>query len=127
MRIKNASQCLRTVTSVVAHSAPHRERICLMRRLTKEAIVLDNILNSTLLTLIVAVATAVIATVLQPDPRAGGGGHNPAGISVREVTGPRPPLAADTDTSTPVVQLPKVVVTGHQRQPSEAVSVAATN
>jgi hypothetical protein len=99
-----------------------------MRRLTKEPIVLDDILNSSVFTLIAAVAVAVTAIALQPDPHVeSGAGRNLVGPSTVAATGPRQPTAAASNTSQSVVQPPTVVVTGRRLQPSEVVSVAATD
>lgn len=89
---------------------------------------LDDILNSSVFTLIAGVAVAVVVIALQPDPRIeSAADHSPARTSALAATGPRQPLAASANASPPVVQLPTVIVTGHRIQPSEVVSVGDTN
>jgi len=89
---------------------------------------LDDILNSSVFTLVAAVAVAVTAIALQPSPRVESGAvRNLVGTSAPTVAAPRQPLAAAEDPSPPVLQLPKVVVTGCRLAPSEMESMAQTN
>jgi hypothetical protein len=102
-----------------------------MRRLTKEPIVLDDVLNSCVFSLIAAVAVAVTAIGLHPNLRVeAGAARNLVGLSTLAVTamkGVRQPLDAAANASHPVGQLPTVVVTGRRLQSAEVVSLTAAN
>jgi hypothetical protein len=96
----------------------------------KEPIVLDNVLNSALFTLIGGLGVAVGAIALQPSPRAESGAVRAVmKPSASAVEAGRSSADAANPSSPPVVRLPTVVVTGRRNAPSEIelMSVAAAD
>jgi len=90
--------------------------------LTKEPIVLDDILTSSVFTLIAAGIVAVVVVSLQTTPPVES--DMTRDLAASPATASSEPMADIADRSPVVVQLPTVVVTGHRVRPSDAEQLA---
>ena len=83
---------------------------------------LDDILTSSVFTLIAAGVVAVAAASLHPSANVASGADT--GRAAATVNEPSQPMAAIAETPPTVVRLPSVLVTGRRAQPSDAVLMA---